>query len=316
MSKVSVALVGVGRWGRNILRVLRELEEEGLVRITALVDINIDNVKEATRKYGVETYLTDYSKLPSIGTEAAIIAVPIHELISVAKNLALLGLHVFVEKPVATDPNEIVKLENIAKSSNVIVQPGFIVRFDPVTYEVKKLMKRYGKPKYIIFKRLSRRPERLRKYSVVYDLTIHDIDLTHYFLGDMEWIIKSVEVLEIENSVAQTVSVVLTYGNTLISYVTDGNLPVKIREIDVAFNDAYVIADYVKGEVCIRRPGGDESYKVYGEEPLKRELRSFIMRINGKNLPEVPTLRDAYIALRIAKEIDALGSCRKDISHS
>jgi len=310
MGEVNVALVGVGRWGRNILRVLKELEDEGLVKIAALVDVNLENVRELARKYNIGLYFTDYLKLSSINVDAAIIAVPIHELINAAKNLASIGLHIFVEKPVALNSSDVAELEAIARSSNVIVQPGFIVRFDPVTYEIKRLMKRYGSPKYMIFKRLSKRPERLRRYSIIYDLTIHDIDLTHYFLGEGEWNVKLVDVLESEDSVIQTVNAVINYGDVLISYITDGNLPIKIREVDVAFNEAYVIADYVKSEICIRKPGNEERYKVSGEEPLKRELYSFIMRIKGENLSEVPTLRDAYIALRIAEKIDMMASSK------
>ncbi|OYT48583.1 MAG: hypothetical protein B6U85_02145 [Desulfurococcales archaeon ex4484_42] len=303
MSEVNVALVGVGRWGRNILRVLKELENEGLIKIAALVDVDLKNVRELAKKYNIGLYFTDYLKLSSIDVDAAIIAVPIHELINVAKSLASLGLHIFVEKPVALNSNNIAELEAIAKSSNVIVQPGFIVRFDPVTYEIKKLMRRYGSPKYMIFKRLSKRPERLRKYSIIYDLTIHDIDLTHYFLGNRRWSVKFVDILESEDSVIQTVNAVLNYGDVLISYITDGNLPIKIREVDIAFNEAYVVADYVKSRIYIREPNSEKRYEVSGEEPLRRELYSFIMRIKGENLSEVPTLEDAYIALKIAEEI-------------
>jgi len=306
VSEVNVALVGVGRWGQNILRVLRELESEGLVRIVALVDVDFKKVEKLARKYGIGLYFTDHFKLSSVDVDAAIIAVPIHELIDVAKNLASMGLHIFVEKPVALNSSDITELEAIAKSSNVIVQPGFIVRFDPVTYEIKKLMRRYGSPKYMIFKRLSKRPERLRRYSVIYDLTIHDIDLTHYFLGDKKWSVKLVDMLESEESVIQTVNALINYGDVLISYITDGNLPIKIREVDITFSEAHIIADYVESKIHIREPGNEKRYKVSGEEPLKRELYSFIMRIKGENLSEVPTLKDAYIALRIAEEISMM----------
>jgi len=303
MGKVNVALVGVGRWGRNILRVLKELESEGLVKVVALVDVDLENVRELARRYNIGLYFTDYLKLSSIDVDAAFIAVPIHELINVAKSLASLGLHVFVEKPVALNSSSIAELEAIARSFNVIVQPGFIVRFDPVTYEIKKLMERYGSPKYVIFKRLSRRPEHLRKYSIIYDLTIHDIDLTCYLLGNRRWKVKFVDVLESENSAIQTVNAVLNYGDALISYITDGNLPIKIREVDIAFNEAYVVADYVRSKVYIREPKSEKKYEVSGEEPLRREIYSFIMRIKGENLSEAPTLKDAYIALKIAEEI-------------
>jgi len=248
-------------------------------------------------------YTDRLEDIASLGVKAVAIAVPIDKLIEVAKYFITSKINVFVEKPVALNPDDVLELEEERKASGVVVQPGFIVRFDPVTDELKRLITIYGLPKFMEFQRLSRRPERLRVYPIVFDLTIHDIDLTLYLLGRHKWSIKSVTVLEVEGTVTQTLHAVLTYGNTLVSYLTDGNLPVKVRRVSIVFKDVYVNADYVNRFITINNPNGVKTYRVEGEEPLKRELRAFINRIKGQEIPEAPNLNDAYLALRVASLI-------------
>ncbi len=303
LSVLGIAVVGVGRWGSNIVRVVKELESEGIARLVAVVDVDESRVKEVASKYSIPNYLTDHFDLSKLNVSAAIISVPIDLLSRVAADVMSLGINVLIEKPVALRAEDVLKLKKIAEDVKIVAQPGFILRFDPVTHELKTLIHNYGIPKYMIFKRLSRRPPRFRKYSIVLDLMIHDVDLTRYLLGRKGFTVEHAFVKEVEDGVEQTVYAVIRYGEALITYVVDGNLPIKVREVEITFKDAYVKADYMKRLVVVRSKELDSTLRAEGEEPLKAEVRSFILRIKGVSLENLPTLNDAYEALRIIQEI-------------
>ena len=301
--EVRVAVVGVGRWGRNIVRAFKELEAEGLVRLEAVVDAELVRAKLVAREYGVPKYFMGVEGVVGSGCEAAAVAVPIDRLVEVSKSLAGMGVNVFVEKPVSMRPEEIVELRDVALSAGVVVQPGFIVRFDPVSRGLKELMPGVGRPKYVAFKRLSRRPKHMRRFPIVFDLMIHDIDLTQYLLGRGEWVVRSINVIESESGVAQTLQVTSRYGDTFVDYIVDGNLPVKIREVELIAGESFIKADYVGGSIAVKKPKGVRTLKASGEEPLKAELRAFIERVNGREVAEAPTLEDAYRVCKTASEI-------------
>ncbi len=303
MGKVKVAAVGAGMWGRNIVRVLKSMEKDGLVSLEAVIDVNEEAAKMVAKEFGVSRYLTDVAQIPSLGIDAATIAVPISELVRVGKVLAVQGVHVFIEKPVALRPEEIEELIKVVRASGVVAQPGFIVRYDPSSLALKDELSKYGGARYAVFKRLSRRPPHRRKFPIVYDLMIHDIDLALHILGKKSWKVLSVHATEIEDGVPQVVSAHLRLGSIHVVFVADGLLPVKVREAEIITNDSYVKASFTEREVKVIAPSYRVRKKVYGKEPLRAELEDFITRIKGGRPENAPTLEDALNACRIASEI-------------
>ncbi len=303
MSRVRIAVVGAGAWGRNIVRALKELEAEGLVRVEAVVDADESRARSIAAEFNVPLYSTDVLEIPSRGINAAAVAVSIDQLTTVSKLLIDKGTHVFVEKPVSTESSDVLELIKLARAVGVITQPGFIVRFDPVAKALRELLSVYRPAKYIVFKRLSRRPEHRWKFPIVFDLMIHDIDLTQYFLGRKKWKVLSVNAIEFMKGATHTLEVVIEYGQTLITYLADGLLPVKIREVDIATEEAFIRGNFRDRKVITESPQGRRYHEALGEEPLKEELKAFIKRIRGFNVSEAPTLEDAYEAVRIAEEI-------------
>lgn len=303
MGKIKIAAVGAGMWGRNIVRVLKSMEKDGLITLEAVVDVNEEAAMTLAKEFGVSRYLTDISQIPSLGIDAATVAVPISELVSVGKVLATQGVHVFIEKPVALRPEEIEELIRVVRASGVVAQPGFIVRYDPSSLALKVELSKYGGARYAVFKRLSRRPPHRRKFPIVYDLMIHDIDLALHMLGKKSWKLLSVHATEIEDGVPQVVSAHLRLGSIHVLFVSDGLLPVKVREAEIITNDSYVKASFTDREIKVIAPSHRVKKKVHGKEPLRAELEDFITRIKGGRPENAPTLEDALNACRIASEI-------------
>ena len=98
-----VAVAGAGAFGRNHLRVVRELETAGEgVALVAAVDPDAARAEEAAKQYGIPHFTSvDELLKADLKLDAAIVAVPTVKHHEVASALLEAGLDLLVEKPLA-----------------------------------------------------------------------------------------------------------------------------------------------------------------------------------------------------------------------
>lgn len=297
-----MGVVGVGSWGKNIVRALKELENEDLVKLIGVADINTELAASVAKTYNVGSYGRTVKDLVQLGVEAVAVSVPLDKLFPVAREALSLGVHSFIEKPVSTKPDEVNKLMNIAEGSSLIAQPGFIVRYDPVARTVKELMK--GRPKSLIFKRFSARPTHRMMYSIMLDLMIHDIDLALSFVKPQEVDVLSAVGFKEVFGTPQEVHATLLLNGIPTYLITDGMLPAKVRVVEITTEEAYYEASFTDSTVLIKDRSSTNIRRVSGEEPLKTELRDFIRAIEGIKPAEAPSLQDALKCLLVIESIN------------
>jgi predicted dehydrogenase len=177
---VRVAVAGAGAFGRNHLRVYRELETAGEgVALVAAVDPDAGRAQEAAAKYGIPAF-SSVSELLAAGVkvDAASVAVPTVHHHAVAAALLDAGLDLLVEKPLAASLAEAGDLIERAERGRQIVQPGHLERFNPAVLAVEPRLKR---PMFFEAHRLSVFTPRALDVDVVLDLMIHDLDIVLTF---------------------------------------------------------------------------------------------------------------------------------------
>ena len=130
---ISVAVVGVGVFGRNHARVYQELEQQGEpVRLVGVVDPDLDRADAVAREFGcrafgsVEQMLTTHSEV-----RAASVAAPTVHHLEVARALMEAGIDVLIEKPLAASLAEANELVDLAATHKRVVQVGHLERFNP-----------------------------------------------------------------------------------------------------------------------------------------------------------------------------------------
>jgi len=296
-----VAVIGVGRWGRNHVRVLKELEGEGLVQLAALYDVDRVRALDAAKTFGVPYVAESLEDLRSLGVEAAVIAVPIDVLNRVAKRVAEMGMHALIEKPVATSSRDAEELARVFESRRLVAMPGFIMRFSPVVRELKRIAVEKH-VHYAVFRRLSRRPPTARKFSILLDLTIHDIDLCRYILETSDNLrVETASVLDL--GLDKVVVAMLSDGARKCLVHTDGLSLAKVREIELVCEEVFVRANTDENTILVTEPSKAYTLRrIVGEEPLKAEDRAFAEKCLGKNV-EAPTMDDAIKALKAVETI-------------
>ncbi len=295
---VKIGVVGVGRWGRSIVRALKELEDH--YELTAVCDADFERAKLVAMEFGVKNHYDSVKDMfKNERLDAVAIATPIDKLSWVAERALEAGLHVFVEKPVATRSEEVERLVKLAESNGLVAMPGFIMRFDPVVLRLKEMIK--GREiLYMALRRLSYRSQRARRFSILLDLTIHDIDLARYLSGVEKPRLTLSKVIRVRGD--EIAILVLDLDGKPAILHTDGLALMKIREIEILTEDSFIRADTDKMEIVIKDSSGLSKIDVSGEEALKRELKAFLKWIKGEKHPGTPTMQDACIALKIVEK--------------
>ena len=169
MKALRVAVIGAGHLGRIHARLLKQVDGVELVAIADPV--------EAARRQSVADcgapVVADFREL--IGQiDAAVVATPTVHHHSVGIELLRSGIHLLIEKPIASTLAEANELVAAARAGGTILQVGHIERFNPA---LSTIVGKVGSPKYIQTSRMSGYTFRSTDIGVVLDLMIHDIDL-------------------------------------------------------------------------------------------------------------------------------------------
>src|SRR5690348_8330881 len=124
--------------------------------------------------------VADAEALLRTGIDAAIIAAPTHLHHDIAVQCTAKGVHVLVEKPIASTIEESRAIVAAARRAGVTLMVGHVERFNPAVQSVKRAIKDQDILS-IAITRVGPFPPRMSNVGVVIDLAVHDIDLIRWF---------------------------------------------------------------------------------------------------------------------------------------
>jgi predicted dehydrogenase len=298
MHKIKVGVIGVGHLGSSHAKVYSRLED---VELTGVCDCNIERAIEIGKKYHANSY-SDYENLFD-KIDAASIVVPTSLHYNIAKDFLNHNIHVLIEKPITKTLSEADELIEIAKDKKLILQVGHIERFNSAVLAIEPYLK---KPKFIECQRLGPFYKRVKDVGVVLDLMIHDIDIV---LGLIEQDVVNIEAVGLStiSDYEDVANVRLNFADGTIADITASRVTKDIvRKIRIFQEDSYISLDYANEEVAIFTKTQNrilkKKVKIKKEEPLKKELESFIECVRTGKRPVVSGI-EGRRALQVALEI-------------
>lgn len=302
MQKIRVAVIGVGHLGSIHARIYKELENCSLA---AVCDIDTKRLEEVSKQLGVPGFGNYHQLLDKV--DAVSIATPTRLHYEIAYEFLKKKIHCLVEKPFTSDIAQADKLIKIAKDNDCILQVGHIERFNSAFSAAQKLIQ---EPRFIECHRLSPFPNRSLDVGVVLDLMIHDIDIV---LGLVNSDLKNVEAVGVPvlTPFEDIANARLTFKNGCVCNITASRISDEwMRKIRIFLNHAYISLDYKNEVAFIYRKVGlsitKDSLPIEKEQPLKKELNSFIECVAEKTPPLVSgeVAREALsLALDIQQQI-------------
>jgi predicted dehydrogenase len=297
---VRVGVVGVGVMGSNHARVLAELP--GVV-LAGVADADRKQAHSVGSTLGCPA-LGSIGELLDRGVDAVSIAAPTHLHRDIALTCIARGVHVLVEKPIASTVAEGEDIITAARRAGLTLMIGHVERFNPAVQAIADAI-RNEDILSIAITRVGPFPPRMSNVGVVIDLAVHDIDLICWFTRS-----KIVEVQpQLSNAVAEREDIALlqfrTASGVLAHINTNWLTPFKARTVHVATKRKYVIGDLLTRQVteCYGfQPDGSYSMRhlsVGHAEPLRAELMAFVNAIRG-GVPPPVTGEDGVASLAVA----------------
>jgi len=303
---VNVGVIGVGSLGQHHARIYHELPD---VNLAGVFDTSAERAAEIAARHGTRAFDSIEALMEAI--DAASVVVPTDRHREVAGHLLEQGIHVLVEKPIASSTAEAEALVAIAERNNLILQVGHVERFNPVMEYLEGVAEH---PRFIEAHRLAPYPPprpglhpRGTEVSVVLDLMIHDLEIVLHLVRAPVRDVHAVGVPVLSPS-ADIANARLIFEGGCVANVTASRIsPEPMRKIRVFLPDAYISLDYQAqaGDVARRTATGIERLSVPIEkgEPLARELDSFTACVARRDQPVVSG-EHASEALKLAVAIN------------
>jgi predicted dehydrogenase len=300
MEKLRTAVIGVGHLGKYHARICAQAPE---IELVGVVDVNHAMAREVAAEHGVRAFARLEEVLDLI--DAAHVVVPTDQHYAVSKILLEAGKHVLLEKPMTTTVAQADELLTIAKAHDRILQVGHVERFNPAVIGIQKVL---TQPIFIEVHRLAPFNPRGTEVGVVLDLMIHDLDIIlHLVKAPVERIdAVGVPVLTAKEDIANAR---VAFANGCVANVTASRVSAeRMRKIRFFQSDAYISLDYVAQNAKIFRRQGwqivDEVINFSGEQPLQKEIQSFVACVREGARPQVSG-EEGRNALDVATRVTA-----------
>jgi predicted dehydrogenase len=295
VSRVRLAVVGVGHLGRIHARLAAKLPD---VELVAVVDSRPEARLAAAAETGARA-VAEYRDL--IGeVDGAVVATPTRTHHSVASELMRGGIHLLVEKPMTASRAEADELVQLARRRHLVLQAGHVERFNPALVSVQH---RLSEPKYIEARRQSGYTFRSTDIGVVFDLMVHDIDVT---LSLVKSPIAHVEALGVSvmGDHEDMVNARLRFSNGAVANLTASRTSyVPLRTMHVFTPTCFASMDFTTRRSTLVEPRADLLWRKLSAAALADDERE---RLKGRLFEEVLIKSEAPSAETNALEQELL----------
>lgn len=338
---LQVAVVGLGAFGSNHLRVYRELASSGYpVAISAIVEPDSTARSKIAAEISKPTFESieeclDARAAGRLRMDAASVCVPTIAHFPVASALLTAGVDVLLEKPMTATLNEADTLIELARSGGRILQIGLLERFNPALLAVEPMLKR---PMFFEAHRLSVFTPRSLDVDVVLDLMIHDLDIVLSIVKSPIRDLRAVGLPVLSGKV-DIANVRIEFESGCVANFTASRVSTeRVRKLRFFQPRQYVSIDYARKDLLVidvahgtqptpaslpaldtDHPQGTPAGKPQGSvaspglsfskptvasgEPLRLEIESFVQSVRTRSRPRVAG-EDGKKALEVALRIN------------
>ncbi len=294
---VKIGVVGTGGWGKNHLRVLKELEV-----LQCFCDIDEARVKTYRLQYEVQGYLSLNRMLKEERLDAVTVCIPATAHYGAAVEAINAGLDVFVEKPFTASSLQAEELVELAEKKKVMLAAGYIERFNPAVIQLKEILKngRLGEPLLLQFHRENRWAGGVRDVGIISDTSVHDIDTARWVFKDEPNIVFARTGRVVSNH-EDFATIILGFNDQKTAFIASNWVtPKRVRQLIAVCTGGIVTIDFITQEVRLDEASGTSVPRGRWEEPLMLELKSFVESVMSRKPPLV-TGADAMKTAKIAE---------------
>ncbi len=310
------AVLGLGMIGRHHARLLQAMPD---VRFAGAVDPGGDRFGAAPPG---SLFASVDELLASGAPDFAIVAVPTEEHLNAVRALAGAGVHVLVEKPLASSVDAAHELIDIVEVAGVHAAVGHVERFNPALVALRDRLDELGDVFLVRTERVGPFPDRVRDVGVVMDLATHDLDLVRWLGGAPVARVAAQTKHQIRRDHEDVVLVTGALDNGVaFNCIVDWVSPTKVRRTRVLGELGMLEADTLTADLTLYRNGqvtsewdaaqalkgvseGDATrFALERREPLLIELEAFCALLRGDADAPVVTLAEGLETVQVADAV-------------
>jgi len=309
----SIAVIGSGYWGKNLVRNFHQI---GVLKL--ICDKNEDIVNQFKKQYpDVETCLQLEDVFDHEDIKAVVVATPAETHFELAYKTLSAGKHVFVEKPLALTEEEGQQLVKLAEQNELILMVGHILHYHPAVIKLKDLINsgELGKIQYLYSNRLNIGKIR-NEENILWSFAPHDISVILMLLGEMPESVYATGGSYLQRKIPDTTLTTMDFPSGVKAHIFVSWLhPYKEQKLVVVGDKKMAVFDDVSEDKLLlyhhrinwldRIPVASKEeadvVTVLSEEPLKAECQHFLECIENKQQPRT----DGQEGLRVLKILQA-----------
>lgn len=315
-----VGVIGLGHWGKNIVRNLNDL---GV--LAALHDASAETRENFARQYPDAQMMESKEAFFADDTlEGVMIATPAVTHGDLVDRALAAGRHVFVEKPICLDVAEAELLAARAADAGRLLMVGHLLHYHPAFVALREavLAGELGRLRYIYSNRAALGKIR-REENALWSFAPHDISMILALAGRMPERVVANGGAYLAEGVADTTLSHLKFGDGLQGHIFVSWLhPYKDQRLVVVgergmavFNDVATGDDKLllyrhsvgwDGDIPFVNNAEATPIPYAAGEPLRRECEVFLAALAGRETP--PT--DAEEAIDVLR---VLGACEQSL---
>jgi predicted dehydrogenase len=237
----SVAVVGLGYWGPNLLRVLVERTD---VDVRWVCDHDPARLERAARRYPSVWPTLDLDEvLNDPDVDGVLLATPVFTHFDLARRCLEAGKHTFVEKPLASSSADAFALISLALEREVALMAGHTFLYSPPVRAIGELIatNELGEVYFISSSRVNLGLHQ-RDVSVIWDLGPHDFSILLHWLGEPPTTIRATGRDSIVPGIVDVAFVTMEFPSGVIANVELSWLaPSKLRRTVIVASKKMVV---------------------------------------------------------------------------
>ena len=307
---IRIGVIGYGYWGPNLVRNCFETKDAEVVCVSDLRD---DRLASMSSRYPAIRTTRDCGELikdPTI--DAVAIATPVSTHYELALRALQEGKHVLVEKPLASDTDQVQHLVEVAQQRNRVLMVDHTFVYTGAVRKIRELVETGGLGEIYYYDSVRVNLGLFQHdVNVLWDLAVHDLSIMDYVLPFRPCAVSATGLSHVPGGTENIAYLTLFFEGSQIAHIHVNWLaPVKLRRTLIGASRKMIVYDdldqsekvkvYDKGITLNNHQNPEKLYQMLvgyrtgdmlapqidGTEALRREVEHFLHCIQHTAEPE------------------------------
>lgn len=307
---IRIGVIGYGYWGPNLVRNFFESKH---AQVTRVCDLREDRLALVGSRYPTICTTRDFRDLvedPAL--DAIAIATPVSTHYDLALSALQQGKHVLVEKPLASDANQVQHLIEVAQKRNLVLMVDHTFVYNGAVRKIRELVDSGGLGEIYYYDSVRVNLGLFQHdVNVLWDLAVHDLSIMDYVLPFRPCAVSATGLSHVPGGTENIAYLTLFFEGSQIAHIHVNWLaPVKLRRTLIGASRKMIVYDdldqgekikvYDKGITLNNHVNAEKLYQmlvgyrtgdmlapqVDGTEALRREVDHFLGCVEKGAEPE------------------------------